>query len=175
MKALALVWLIAHAAGPEDALPGPQWDGATFRAYSDEAANVSFEVPLTQFRVESRHFDEAKVGQARHLLVLSGPEGAEVTVDVFYDAGPAEAGRFFEEHLPFLRQPEVSIASVMVEGPRLPGLLFVQPRMQAFARRTVLFASGERVVRITCLNADDTRTRAVFERVLKTFHLEGER
>ncbi len=175
MKALALVWLVAHAAGPEDAVPGPKWDGATFRAYSDETAKVSFEVPLTAFRLESRHFDEAKLGQAHDLLVLSGPQGAEVTVDVFVDAGPAEPGRFFEQHLSFLRQPEVSIASVMVEGPRRPGLLFVQPRGQAFARRTVLFAEGARVFRVTCLDADDARARAVFEHVLATFRTGADR
>ncbi len=175
MRTLALIWLVAHATSPEDALPGPAWDGHSFRAWHDPRAQLSFEAPLTAFRLEARHFDEAKLGQARHLLTLFGPNGAEVTVDVFFDAGPADVGRFFEQHLSFLRQPEVSVASVLVKGPGRPGLLFVQPRGQAFARRTVLFAFGQRVVRVSCENADDERARAVFEHLLETLQVGGER
>jgi hypothetical protein len=169
MTTLALIWLVMNASGPDEVLPGPAWDGKSFRVYADKASGLSLEAPLTEERLEFRHFDpKSPVVQAKHIVTLFGPNGAEVTVDVWDNGAPAEAGHFFETYLPFLRGPDVAIATILVPGPNVPGLLFAQPRGQAFARRTVLFAQGNQVVRITCLNDEDDRTRRVFERVLAT-------
>ncbi len=169
MRTLARIWLVAHASGPDAVLPGPAWDGKSYRLYSDQASGLSLEAPLTEERLEFRHFDPSgPVAQAKHIVTLFGPNGAEVTVDVWEAGAPIEAGHFFETYLPFLRGPDVAIATILVPGPNVPGLLFTQPRGQAFARRTVLYAEGSRVVRITCLNDEDDRTRRVFERVLAT-------
>ncbi|MFT3839950.1 MAG: hypothetical protein QM723_23385 [Myxococcaceae bacterium] len=174
MRTLALIWLVAHASSPEDKLPGPAWDGKSYRVYADAASGLSLEAPLTEERIEFRHFDpKGPVGEAKHIVTLHGPNGAEVTVDVWDTGVPIEAGHFFETYLPFLRAPNVGIATVLVPGPNVAGLLFTQPRGQAFARRTVVFAQGNRVVRLTCLNDEDERTRLVFERALATVKLGG--
>src|SRR5581483_529395 len=132
---LKLVIAIAVAGGAPD-LPGPQWDGRTFRAYADGSAGVSFEVPMSEVRVEARHFDVP--GKAAHVLSLIGPGGVEVAVDVWNDA--REPGAFLDAELPFLKSPGSSTASVVV-AKRLPALLIAQPRTpSALALRTALFS-----------------------------------
>jgi hypothetical protein len=176
MRTLALIWLIANATGPDQVLPGPAWDGKSYRLYSDKGSGLSLEAPLTEERLEFRHFDAAgPITQAKHIVTLFGPSGAEVTVDVWDNRAPADAGHFFETYLPFLRGPDVAIATILVPGPNVPGLLFAQPRGQAFARRTVLYAEGNLVVRLTCLNDEDERTRRVFDHVLATLKSGGAR
>src|SRR4051812_4574407 len=91
--------LIFAATGPVE--PGPYaapWDGQSYRQYKDTAAGISFAIPLSGFLLESRHFDPAlPVEKVKHLLTLSGVDGAEVTIDVWVDPKKSDVWSFFEK------------------------------------------------------------------------------
>ena len=170
--AFLVIPVVEGGKGPAEPTPwAAPWDGQSFRPYRDAAAGVSFEVPFSGFLLESRHFDaDAAAGTARHILTLSGPNGPEVTVDVWVDARGSDLARWFEVNLAFMRDAETSIASVVVSKQRAGGMLLSQPRSgQSFGRESAVFAFGGRVFRVTCLDKDDVRARKVFERVLETF------
>ncbi len=168
--------LILAGTGPVE--PGPYaapWDGLSFRPWEDAAAGISFEVPLAGFLLEARHFDPSlPVEKAKHLLTLSGPDGPEVTIDVFVDPKKPDAWTFFERNLSFMRDEETSVASAVVSALHVPGLLLTQPRSgQSFGHKAAVFAVGDRIFRVTCLDKDAPRARKVFERLLETFTAEG--
>ena len=164
-----LAALVLAGGGPE--IQGPKWDGETFRRYADASAQVAFEVPMSEFLLESEHFDSSlPLEKAKHMFTLWGPRGVEVTVDVWLDPERRDAAIFLDKVLPFLRHEGASLASVMIARPRVLGLLIAQPHTgQSFARRTALFCVGGRVFRVTCHDADDARERKVFERILDSF------
>jgi hypothetical protein len=176
----ALIGLFVISGMPvpvEPAAGAAKWDGQSYRGYSDEASGLSFEVPLAGFLLEARHFEpELPVGQVKHLFTLSGPTGPEVTVDVWVDPSKPDVSAFFEAYLAFMRDGETAIASGVVSKQRVAGLLLAQPRSgQSFGRKAAVFAVGDRVFRITCLDKDDARARKVFERLLETFDAGGKR
>ena len=71
--------------GAPDTLP---WDGQTYRTYADPAAHLAFPIPLTQTRVEARHFGTtASATQMTDVFTLSGPTGAELEIGVWSNPG----------------------------------------------------------------------------------------
>ncbi|MHB8875121.1 MAG: hypothetical protein ACYC8T_15655 [Myxococcaceae bacterium] len=178
MLCALLLSAILGGTGPTGPAPwAAPWDGQSFRGYVDGAAGIAFEVPLSGFHLEARHSEAGlPVEKAKHLFTLSGPNGPEVTVDVWVDPERRELGRFFESFLSFLRDEETSIASVVVSRQRVAGMLLSQPRSgQSFGQKAAVFAVDGRVFRITCLNKDDPRALKVFERVVQTFDAEARR
>lgn len=167
--------LILSATGPVE--PGPwaaPWDGETFRSYQDPAAGISFDLPLSGFLLEARHFDaRLPTEKVKHLFTLSGPDGPEVTIDVWVDARSTGVWAFFERYLSFMRDEETSIASVVVSARHVPGVMLSQPRSgQSWGRQTAVFAFGNRVFRVTCLDKDNARARKVFDRLVEHFEPE---
>ena len=174
----ALTLLILSATGPVE--PGPYaapWDGQSFRQYDDAAAGISFAIPLSGFLLEARHFDPAlPVEKVKHLFTLSGPDGPEVTIDVWVDAKKPDVWTFFRKYLTFLRDEETSIASVVVSARHLPGVLLAQPRSgQSFGHQTAVFALDDRIFRVTCLDKDNKRARKVFDQLVESFEPEVKR
>ena len=170
--------LIFTATGPVE--PGPwaaPWDEESFRQYEDSVAGISFSIPLSGFLLEARHFDAAlPIEKAKHLFTLSGPQGPEVTIDVWVDPKTTNVWTFFEKYLPFLRTEETSVASVVVTTHHVAGVLLAQPRSgQSFGHQTAVFAFNGRVFRVTCLDKDDVRARKVFDRLVESFNAEATR
>ena len=167
---LALVCAGTPRGGAPETWETP-WDGASFRSYRDEPSGVVFPLPFSGFRFEARHLPaarEAGPGVARHNWILSGPWGAEVTVDAWENTGGVLLQPWIERHLSFLYLGEPSLFSGPASARALPSLGFHHVRTgQSFARRTVVFAAGRRVFRITCENADDPRQLRIFEEVLR--------
>jgi hypothetical protein len=152
--------------------PNP-WDGHSLRRYEDAVAGIAFSIPLTQTGVESRHFGAAvPAEQMSDVITLSGPEGAEVEIGIFANPARLSLTRFADAHLAHLFTLDRAEASVALTRARLPGRLIEHPRSgQQFTRRTALFAAGNRIVRITCVNAEDKRAAAVLAAVLDSFEV----
>ena len=101
------------------------------------------------------------------------PNGPEVTVDVWISTGKEGLWTFFEKHLSFMRDEETSIASVVITAEHVPGILISQPRSgQSFGRKIAVFAAGDRIFRVTCLDKDDSRALKVFEQLVESFQPE---
>ena len=157
--------VLALGGAVSDPLP---WDGDAYRTYSDAIARVAIPVPLTQTRVESRHFGAtASAAQMTDVLTVSGPEGAEVEVGVWSNPAHLELSAWVSANAPYLLTPDRFEGPGWASGGRIPARRFEHPRSgQQFARRTAVFARGERVFSVTCWNRDDARSAAEFEKIL---------
>lgn len=147
------------------------WDGQSFRRHRDEASGVVFPLPFSGFHFEARHRaaggDETP-GVARHAWTLSGPWGPEVTVDAWDNPAGALLQPWVERHLSFLFLGDPALFSGPASARALPSLGFHHVRTgQSFARRTVVFAAGRRVFRVTCENAEDPRMLRLFEEMVR--------
>ncbi len=147
------------------------WDGQSFRPHLDEATGAVFPLPFSGFHFEARHRppggDEA-AGVARHLWTLSGPWGAEVTVDAWDNPEGQLLQAWVERHLGFLYFGDPALFSGPASARGLPSLGFHHVRTgQSHARRTVVFAAGRRVFRITCEDAEDARMLRLFEEMVR--------
>lgn len=173
---VAAVSLAALLAGtPRPGVPerwDAPWDGQSFRRHRDAASGVEFPLPFSGFHFESRHSApraEDALRVARHAWVISGPWGAEVTVDAWDNPAKVSLEAWVEAHLSFLYLGEPSLFSGPASARSLPSLGFHHVRTgQAFARRTVVFAAGARLFRVTCENADDARMLRIFDEVVRT-------
>jgi hypothetical protein len=143
----------------------------TYRRYVDAVAQVAFPIPLTQTRVESRHFGRrALPHQMTDVLTLSGPETDELEVAIWENPAQLELGEWIRTTLPILLSPDRAEVPWHAAGGRVPARLFEYPRTgQQYGRRTAVFAVGHRVVKLTCWNKDDPRAAAAFEQLLEGF------
>ena len=169
MLALLAGLVLAGGGGAADPL---EWDGVTFRAWTDDASRLTFPLPLTQVLLESRHFPDATALQMTDVHSLSGPRGEVVELGVFRNAKRLPLDAFIREALPFLR------VSTHVEMPwlatkeRVPAMLFEHPRSsQQWATRAAVFPVGDRVVLVSCRNVEDRQAVAAFEAIVAS--LEG--
>lgn len=177
----ALVLLLALGGTPRGPVPQTweaPWDGASFRRLENAASGISLDVPFSGFHFEARHFpvaDEASPHRARHLLTLSGPHGAEVSVDAWDLPAGQALEAWVEAHLSFLYEGNPALSSGRAGRRGAAALEFWHPRTgQSFSRRTAVFALGRHVVRVTCENAEDPRAARLYERVHASVDVEGE-
>ncbi|MBI3185625.1 MAG: hypothetical protein HYZ28_26095 [Myxococcales bacterium] len=169
------VLLVVEAGG--GGVPGPGWDGFSFRSHTDEVTGLRFDLPLTGVLFESRHFEPDPAGQMlEHALTLFGQEGPTVAVEVWTNPRRLELSRWFHEHQAFLLEKDTAVLSRSATRQKVEALVLEQPRTgQAFARKVAFFTLGQRVFRVTCVNRDDRNTLAAWERLLDTFEEAGRR
>ena len=170
MVRVALTILLAVEAGG-GAVPGPAWDGFSFRSHSDEVSGLRFDLPLTGMLFESRHFErDAPALRVRDTLTLFGANGPAVSVDVWHNPEGLELARWFQANLSFLLEKDTAVLSRSATRLRVEARVLEQPRTgQAFARKVAVFALGKRVFRVTCVNRDDRDSLAAFDRLLDSF------
>ncbi|MEN9797050.1 MAG: hypothetical protein RL653_746 [Pseudomonadota bacterium] len=173
----AALLLLLLALGGTPRGPAPQtweapWDGESFRRLEDAASGLSLDVPFSGFHFEARHFPKATEEaphRARHLLTLSGPFGAEITVDAWDLPDGQALDAWVEAHLPFLYEGNPALSSGRAGRRGVASLAFWHPRTgQSFSRRTSVFALGQQVIRVTCENAEDARAARLYERILES-------
>lgn len=157
--------LLAGGGGSPDPL---SWDGHSLRRATDTKAHLAFPVPLTQTLIEARHFPEATMAQMTDVLMLSGPQGYEVEIGVFRRTADVTLDKFLDTTLAVVRAGQHTEMPWVAQKERVPAKLIELPRTgQQFAQRVaVFFVPGGRAVAITCWNAEDRRSLAVFEAVL---------
>jgi hypothetical protein len=145
------------------------------RLYADRAAGVRFLHPAA-LRVVTDHWaGDLPPAKFRHEVTLSRDSGPVLRVDVWTDDEGLDLDAWFERHLAFSRVGATAVRSIRAGVASLPALLVDQPRGQGAAQRHVVFAVGGRVVRVTCLDAEDAAARAVLVDVLATFDAEPAR
>lgn len=165
VTALYVAVTLAAGGGAPDPLP---WDFHSWRRYEDPKAQLAFPVPLTQTLVESRHFTGTSPGQMTDVITLSGPQGFELEIGVFRDAGALELEDWIASYAAFLKTADTTRLLWHATRAHLRAQLFEQPRDgQTWARRTAVFRAGNRIIKLSCLNKDDPRSEAEFETILE--------
>lgn len=181
MSHAALLLLLSLGGTPRG--PAPEtweapWDGESWRRLEDAASGLSLDVPFSGFHFEARHFPgatEEAPHRARHLLTLSGPFGAEVTVDAWDLPEGQTLEAWVEAHLAFLHEGNPALSSGRAGRRGVASLEFWHPRTgQSFSRRTAVFVLGRQVVRVTCENAEEPRAARLYERVRESVDAKGD-
>lgn len=164
VTALYVAVTLAAGGGAPDPLP---WDGRTFRTYVDAKAHLAFPVPLTQTLLESRHFAAASPAQMTDVFTLSGADGYELEIGVWNNARQLDLEAWISTYATFLRSADTTTLLWKATPEHVRAVLFEQPRDgQTWARRSAVFAVGERIIKITVFNRDDARSEAEFEAIL---------
>ncbi len=160
-----------HPAEPSVAVPRV---AEPFRAHHDARAGCRFPVPVSDFKVTSRHFDPSgPIDQIRHQITVTLGDHQAVRIDLWDDPQRRPAAAWLERHLSFLLDDSRSATTRRLTAWDLEGLVLEHPSSpQAHPRTTALVAAGGRVFLITCLLAHDSRAVALFERIITEFEPE---
>jgi len=175
MRTLALALLlltgVEGGGGPKPDRASVAWDRQSTRLHLDAAAAVRFAVPTADYLVEAHHFDrQSAPSQLKdELLVAVGGEQA-LLVDVFHNPQGLSLARFFESYLAHLQDPATTVAEGRATPKSVPAILLDQPRTgQAFGQRIAVFALGERIVKVACIDRDQPSYVLLFERAVQSF------
>jgi len=171
--AVALLVPMGALAGDDGPPPGtdsPPWDGATYRRMVDDATGTILEVPTLGFRLETRHFDQKTPAyRVKHAFFLSGPDGNEVSVDIFDNPEHLPLARFFETHLGFMKEGNVPVTEGHAGAKKVPALFVEQPKVPGNnAQPSAIFSLAGRIFRVTCSNEDNERAVKAYLHILET-------
>jgi len=155
--------------------PDFAWDGVTTRPYRDAASGLRFAVPVTGYRVTSTRFDpNSPPIKMKNELTIEQDAREVVRIDVWHDSERLGLTAWFDKYLRFMTTPDAAVEAARAGRAHVDAIVVVHPRSpQALAQRSVVFDLQGRIVRVTSLDDDDPRTRAVFERVLDALDAEG--
>lgn len=114
----------------------------------------------------------------RHLLELGTVEAPpSVFIEVWDNPTHQPLDDWFYENMQHLLHEETRISHREVSTARVPAIVLEQPRSeQAISLAFALFAAGDRVYRVSCVDADaelNTFNRGLFETVLANMELEA--
>ena len=103
-------------------------------------------------------------------------DGIAVLIDIWDNPTHRELHEWFNEYLAFLIDGETRVSEREVTRQKLQAILLEQPRSeQAISMAVAVFAHGEQIFRVTCIDADADGSavpRALFESLLQDLELE---
>ena len=95
-------------------------------------------------------------------------------IEVWENSEGLELNAWFDKYLRFMATPDASVEAGKAGHARADAILIRQPGSeQATPRSNAVFALGRRVLRVTCIDAGDPRSMAIFERVTGELDLDG--
>ncbi len=139
----------------------------------DERTRIGFDVPLTDFHLDARHFDPATAdGRVKHAFTLSGPNSLDTTIEVFRNTGGLDLEQFFDRHLGFMRGGLEQTVRTTVGAEQWPAIWMRMPRQPgSYPQQAAILARGRLIVRVLCNDVDDRRASTVFARVLDSIEV----
>jgi hypothetical protein len=147
------------------------------RTFTEPVTGLRFPMPAG-VTVDVRHFDASLPPQKfRHAIQLITETGPAVLLHVWDNPERLDAKAWFGAHLAFLVDSETRTSERPMSREKLAGILLMQPRSpQARSQATAVFASGERIIAVTCVDPDgDAIARDLFERILDELDPRGGR
>jgi hypothetical protein len=150
------------------------WDGTSYRAYVDPASRLRFQVPSTGHRVLAQQFPlTTPPVKMKHAMAIAQGSAETVRVEVWHNTERLELQAWFDKYMAFTLSGGAALRRARAAG-GVEAIVVDQPRSpQASARTMGFFELGNRVVRVTCLDADSDRAHAVYDKVLETLRTEG--
>lgn len=156
-------------APPIAADPAPAQPAARAPLYHEPTTRLRFPLAAEGVSVEARHHDPSLPPQKiRHSLRLLVGGRVAVLIDVWDNPAKLALRPWFEAHLAYLARSTTEVSERVVTRARVPGILLREPRSpQALSQRIAVFAAGDRVIRVTCLDDEGHPEHlAIFERVI---------
>lgn len=172
LTALALAACATEAPAAEDRLAAPaasQPVGA-LRPYVEPVTRVRFPFLAEGVTVEAEHHDPSLPAKKfRHTIHLRTASGPAVIINVWHNPSALPLRAWFDAHLAFLVGPSTRLHERPMARARVPGILLREPRSpQALSQAVGVFASGDQVFRVTCLDEEgNADNRRIFERVIE--------
>jgi hypothetical protein len=158
---------LAPAAHTTTTAPKPLAPG--YRLHTDQATRLRFPVRTAGITVESRHFDATlPTYKFRHSIRLLEGKHLSLLIDVWDNPRRLPLATWFDEHLAYLVGEATDVSERAVTAARLPGILLAEPASeQAASQAIAVFAYGDQVFRVTCLDpVGDAAARDSFEAIL---------
>lgn len=151
------------------------WDGVSTREHRDRSSGLRFALPVTGFRVTATHFDPSSAPiKLKHELRIEQDRREVVRIDVWHDTEALGLSGWFDKYLRFMATPDAAVEKSQAGRGQVDAIVVRHPRSyQAPAQRAVVLRLDTRIVRVTCIDDENPRSRAVFERVLERLELEG--
>lgn len=107
-------------------------------------------------------------------LTVVGPDGELLEVQQWRNVEGLGLDDWFERYLGSLRAAEPILARGSAAAQGVAAVFLELPGSPQSARlRMAVFALGDRVFRVVCLDADDERASLIFERTLEGFDVEA--
>jgi hypothetical protein len=189
LPALLALWscLACNAAAPDpkadegeppavgEAVADFAWDGVSTRSHRDVASALRFSVPITGHRVTSTQFDPSSPPiKLKHELRIEQDRREVARIDVWHDVEALGLTAWFDKYLRFMVTRDAIVERSRASRARVDAIVVRHPRSpQAPAQRAVVIELEGRIVRVTSIADEDSRARAVFDRVLDDLELEA--
>lgn len=142
------------------------------RPHHEPLSRVRFPVPANGVSVDERHYDPTlPANKFRHSLRLSTEGRTVVVIDVWDNPKRLALRPWFDAHLAFLAGARTQVSERPVSRARTTGILLREPRSpEARSQAIAVFASGEQVFRVTCIDDEnDAAARRLFDLVVDQF------
>lgn len=152
------------------------WNGSAMRSLRDAPSHLRFPVPATGYRVRATHFDPSTPPvKMKHEISIRRDRSEVVRIDVWRDSEGLGLDAFFEKYLRFMATSNSVVETARGGKAADDAIVIRQPRSeQATARRHLIVEIGDRVLRLTQIDADDSRARAIFDRIASDLEVERE-
>lgn len=146
---------------------------AGFRRAVDRTTGVKLPLPAVGYHLRGDHYPANLPPQKwTDRVTVVGPEGPVLEVHVWRNVEGQRLDDWFDRHLGSLPLATLTRGSATRHG--VPALLLDLPRSpQAARQRVAVFALGDRVYRLVCLDGDAPRDAQLFERAVAGFAVEG--
>jgi hypothetical protein len=122
----------------------------------DPEAGLRFPVPSGLLVETERYPGVTEPGVIRHMVTLTDQDTEVLRVELWDNATRTPLAAWFDAHLSFMRDGLARVTWGPVAPAQVRGMTFTWPRSgQSTGQRIVLFALGDRVIRVTCQNWQD--------------------
>lgn len=142
--------------------------------FADSPSGARFSLPSRGLRTSVEHYDATLPPQKiRHSVTVTAVGTRLVRIDLWDNPEKLSLQQWFERHLAFTVADGATVEQRRVGVSHAEGIVVNQLRSpQSEARRIAVFASGARIVRVTCYDSADEQSVKVFDRVTESFDSE---
>jgi hypothetical protein len=151
------------------------WDGIATRSHLDRPTRLRFPVPATGYRVTATHFAPTSAPiKMKHQIALADGRRDVVRIEIWENSEGLDLNEWFSKYLGFMATADAVITPSRATATQVAAISVRHPGSeQSRPREHMIVALGSRVLRISVLDADDRRSKAIFTRIARELVQEG--